>query len=35
MLIRSQDDWWLVNIGGQEGWTPGEYWKEDVVSEDY
>ena len=21
--------WWLVNIGGKEGWTPAEFWQED------
>ncbi len=31
VLIQQTDGWWLVNIGGQEGWTPGEYWKEDIV----
>ena len=24
------DGWWLVNIGGREGWTPEAYWKEEA-----
>lgn len=32
LIQQSPDGWWLVNIGGREGWTPGEYWKEDSVS---
>ena len=32
LIQSSPDGWWLVNIGGREGWTPGEYWKEDIVS---
>jgi len=33
LIQNSPDGWWLVNIGGREGWTPGEYWKEEVVSQ--
>ena len=25
----NREGWWLVNIGGQEGWTPGEFWREE------
>ena len=32
LIQQSKDGWWLVNIGGREGWTPGEYWEEDIVS---
>ena len=32
LIQQKQEGWWLVNIGGREGWTPGEYWKEDTVS---
>ena len=32
LIQQSTDGWWLVNIGGQDGWVPGEYWKEDCVS---
>lgn len=31
LITQNRDGWWLVNIGGREGWTPGEYWEEDVV----
>ena len=24
------DEWWLVNIGGKEGWAPANYWQEDM-----
>ena len=24
------DKWWLVNIGGKEGWAPANYWQEDM-----
>ena len=30
MLVRqSNGGWWYVNLGGIEGWTPGDFWKED------
>ena len=30
MLVRqSNGGWWYVNIGGKEGWTPGDFWQED------
>ena len=32
LIQQNKEGWWLVNIGGREGWTPGEYWKEDTVS---
>ena len=32
LIQQSTDGWWLVNVGGREGWTPGEYWQEDSVS---
>ncbi len=32
LIQQNKDGWWLVNIGGREGWTPGEYWMEDTVS---
>jgi hypothetical protein len=27
---KTPDGWWLVNIGGREGWTPEVYWKEEA-----
>lgn len=31
VLLRKTDDgWWLVNIGGREGWTPEAYWREET-----
>ena len=33
-LRMTPDGWWLVNIGGREGWAPEAYWKEEAwVSE--
>ena len=32
LIQQNIEGWWLVNIGGREGWTPGEYWKESLVS---
>ncbi len=30
MLVRqSNGGWWYVNLGGTEGWTPGDFWQED------
>ena len=30
VLVRqSSGGWWYVNIGGREGWTPGDFWEED------
>ena len=30
ILVRqSNGGWWYVNIGGIEGWTPGDFWQED------
>ena len=29
LVKQAGGGWWLVNIGGQEGWTPGEFWEED------
>ena len=26
---KKSDGWWLVRVGDKEGWTPGNYWKED------
>ena len=26
---KKNDGWWLVRIGDREGWTPGNYWKEE------
>ena len=30
LVSQTRDGWWLVNIGGREGWTPGDFWDEDV-----
>ena len=30
LLRKTQDGWWLVNIGGREGWTPEGFWKEET-----
>ena len=30
LLRKTPDGWWLVNIGGREGWTPEVYWKEEA-----
>ena len=30
LLRMTQDGWWLVNIGGREGWTPEAYWREEA-----
>ena len=27
---KKSDGWWLVRVGDKEGWTPGNYWKEDT-----
>lgn len=27
LLMKTNQNWWLVNIGGKEGWVPGNYWK--------
>ncbi len=38
ILVRqSNGGWWFVNIGGKEGWTPGDFWQEDsrVCQHDY
>lgn len=32
VLVSSAGEWWLVNIGGREGWTPAEFWQEQRVS---
>lgn len=29
LMKNSAGGWWFVNIGGREGWTPGEFWQED------
>lgn len=29
VINTTKDGWWLVNIGGREGWTPGEFWREE------
>lgn len=29
LLRKTQDGWWLVNIGGREGWTPEGFWREE------
>ena len=29
LMKTSAGGWWFVNIGGREGWTPGEFWQED------
>ena len=30
ILVRqSAGGWWYVNIGGREGWTPGDFWQVD------
>ena len=26
---KKGDGWWLVRVGEKEGWTPGNYWKEE------
>lgn len=28
LIRQSNGGWWYVNIGGVEGWTPGEFWQE-------
>lgn len=32
VLVQKSNNnkWWLVNIGGKEGWTPADYWQEDM-----
>ena len=30
LLRKTKDGWWLVNIGGREGWTPEGFWKEEA-----
>lgn len=30
LLRKTLDGWWLVNIGGREGWTPEGFWKEEA-----
>ena len=30
LLRKTNDGWWLVNIGGREGWTPEGFWKEEA-----
>lgn len=30
LLQKTRDGWWLVNIGGREGWTPGDFWEEET-----
>ena len=30
LLRKTEDGWWLVNIGGREGWTPEAYWREET-----
>lgn len=30
LVQKTKDGWWLVNIGGGEGWTPAEYWQEEI-----
>lgn len=29
LMKTSTGGWWFVNIGGREGWAPGEFWQED------
>lgn len=26
LLRKTDQNWWLVNIGGREGWVPGSFW---------
>ena len=26
LLRKTDQNWWLVNIGGKEGWVPGTFW---------
>lgn len=26
LLQKTDQNWWLVNIGGKEGWVPGTFW---------
>ena len=26
LLRKTDQNWWLVNIGGKEGWVPGNFW---------
>lgn len=28
LVQQAGNGWWLVNIGGKEGWTPATYWEE-------
>ena len=30
LLRKTTDGWWLVNIGGREGWTPEGCWREEA-----
>lgn len=27
LLKKTKQNWWLVNIGGKEGWVPGSFWE--------
>ena len=29
VLQKTRDGWWLVNMGGREGWTPRDFWQEE------
>ena len=29
LVRKTKDGWWMVNIGGREGWTPGDFWEEE------
>ena len=30
LIQKTPNGWWLVNLGGREGWVPGEYWNEEI-----
>lgn len=32
---KRNDGWWLVRVGDKEGWTPGNYWKEETRVSDH
>lgn len=35
LIRQSNGGWWYVNIGGVEGWTPGEFWQENTRVSEY
>ena len=35
LLRKTDQNWWLVNIGGKEGWVPGTFWTPSSHVSDY